>query len=60
MYKLTHGGEADSQRCSFANMFKHLGLAVATNVVSHLKVAKSPFMKEERNIRYIIDISLFG
>lgn len=45
---LTHSGEADSNRCSLANMFKHLGLAVTTDVMSHLKVAKSPCITGEK------------
>lgn len=42
MLFLTHSGEADSDRCSLADMLKHLGLAVVSDVVSHLKVAKRP------------------
>lgn len=37
---LTHGGEADSDGCRLANMFKQFGLAIASDVMSHLKVAK--------------------
>lgn len=39
---LTHCREANSNRCCLADMLKHLGLAVASDVMSHLKVAKSP------------------
>ena len=40
MVVLTYSGEADSNWCSLADMLKHLGLAVATDVMSHLKVSK--------------------
>lgn len=39
---LTHSGEADSNWCSLANMLKHFGFAVASDVMSDLKVAKRP------------------
>lgn len=48
MVFLTHSGEADSDRCSLADILKHLGLAVASDVVSHLKVAKRPCIMEEK------------
>lgn len=37
---LTHSGEAYGDGRHFADMLKHLGLAVAADVVRHLKVAK--------------------
>lgn len=40
MLFLTHSGEADSNRCGLADMLEHLGLAVLTDVMSNLKVAK--------------------
>lgn len=40
MVILTHSGETDSDRCSLADMFKQFGLAVARDVVSHLKATK--------------------
>lgn len=45
---LTHSGEANSNGRSLADVLKHLGLAVTTDVVSHLKVAKCPCTTEER------------
>lgn len=42
MVVLTHSGEADSNWCSLANMLKHFGFAVASDVMSDLKVAKRP------------------
>ncbi len=45
---LTHSGEADSNRCTLADMLKHFGLAVASDVVSHLKVTKRPCIMEEK------------
>lgn len=37
---LTHGGEADSDGCRLPDMFKHFGLTIASDVMSHLKVTK--------------------
>lgn len=45
---LTHGGEADGDWCSLANMLKQFCLAVASDVMSHLKVTKSSLMKEKK------------
>lgn len=45
---LTHSGEADSDRCSLADMLKHLGLAVASDVMSHLEVAKRSCNTKEK------------
>lgn len=47
MVLLTHGGEADSDGRGLAHMFKHLGLAEASDVVSHLKVAKRACIMKE-------------
>jgi len=38
--RLTHGGEANADGSRFANVLKHLGLAVASDVMGHLEVAK--------------------
>ena len=48
MVFLTHSGEADSDRCSLADMLKQLGLTVASDVMSHLKVTKRPCIVKER------------
>lgn len=40
---LTHSGEADSDGRGLANMLKHFGFAVATDVVCHLEVAKGTY-----------------
>lgn len=42
---LTHGGEADSDGCCLPDMFKHFGLAIVSDVMSHLKVAKRSCIK---------------
>lgn len=44
---LTHGGEADSDGCRLPDMFKHLGFAIASDVMSHLKVAKRSCIMQE-------------
>lgn len=47
---LTHSGEADSDGRSLADMFKHLGLAILSNVVSHLKVPEcSCIVQKKKN-----------
>lgn len=53
---LTYSWEADGDRCGLANMFKHLGLAVASDIVSHLKVAERTCNMEQRQL----DKSIFG
>lgn len=40
MNVLTHSGEADGDGRGLSNMLKHLGLAVTSDVVRYLKVAK--------------------
>lgn len=40
MRVLTYGGEADGDGGGLAHVLKHLGLAVATDVMGHLEVAK--------------------
>ena len=47
---LTHGGEANSDRCLFANVLKQLGFAVACDVMGHLQVAKRPCRVEKNKI----------
>lgn len=42
---LTHGGEADSDGRRLAHVFKQFGLAIAGDVMSHLKVAKRSWIK---------------
>lgn len=44
---LTDGGEADSDGCRLPHMFKHLGFAIASDVMSHLKVAKRSCIMQE-------------
>ena len=48
MVFLTHSGETNSDRCRLADMLKQLGLAVASDVMSHLKVTKCPCIMKER------------
>lgn len=48
MFILTYSGEADSNGCSLADMFEHLGLAVTSYVMSDFKIAKSPYMKKKK------------
>lgn len=48
MVVLTHSGEADSNWCSLADMLKHFGFAVASDVMSDLKVAKRPWIMEKK------------
>lgn len=47
MVLLTHGGEADSDGRCLADMFKQFGLAIAGDVMSHLKVAKRSWIMKE-------------
>lgn len=59
---LTHRGEPDSDGSRFPNMFKHLGLAVASDVVSDLKVAERACItgRKIQNHLYIDAVECFS
>lgn len=50
---LTHGGEADSDGRGLANVLKHFGFAVASDVMRHLKVAKGTYEMEAKEVCFM-------